>query len=238
MKVFVVGASGATGKLVVLQLLQYKMAVRMVVREHAVLHPSMIDNPLVEIERGNIDSFSQEKVQGLLHDCDAAICCLGHTVNLKGIFGKPHKLVLHAVQKITAAMEALACYQKCILMSTTAYTNTKAGEKNGFREGVVFSILNVLLPPQRDNMLAGDYLVRHIGESKAFSWVAVRPDTLIDEESGSAYDVVPHPRQSPVFNAGKTNRINVASFMADLLFDEGLWKQWMYTTPVLYNKLG
>lgn len=74
MKVLVLGASGATGKLVVFQLLQRRIAVKLVVREHAVLHPLIIENPLVEIERGNIDSFSQQKVQELLDDCDAAIC--------------------------------------------------------------------------------------------------------------------------------------------------------------------
>ena len=238
MKVLVLGASGATGKLVVFQLLQRRIAVKLVVREHAVLHPLIIENPLVEIERGNIDSFSQQKVQELLDDCGAAVCCLGHRTTIRGIFGKPHKLVIHAVQKVTTAMEALSCSQKLILMSTTAYTNKQDGEKNRFGEALVLSLLKVLLPPHRDNMLAADFLVHRIGTRGAFSWVAVRPDTLIDAENPSEYELFSHTNRSPVFNAGKTSRINVAACMAELLTDEQLWEQWKYKTPVLYNKLG
>jgi len=238
MKAVVVGASGATGKLVVSQLLERTISTRIVVRTNAVLPQTLSNHPLVEIVTGDIDTFSQATIQELLKDCDAVICCLGHRTTLKGIFGKPHRLVIHAVQKITAAMEMTAKSQKFILMSTTAYTNTSQGEKNSFGESVVFSLLKVLLPPHRDNMLAVDDLVHRIGESKAFSWVAVRPDTLIDEEMPSAYEVVVHTKRSPVFDAGKTSRINVACFMAELLQDRALWEQWKYQTPVIYNKLG
>ncbi len=237
MKVLVLGASGATGKLVVLQLLQRKIAVKMLIREHAVLHPLIIEDPLVEIERGNIDLLSQQEVQELLDDCDAAICCLGHRTTMKGLFGKPHNLVHHAVQKVAAAMESRCCSQKFMLMSTTAYTNKQDGEKNRFGEALVLSLLKVLLPPHRDNMLAADYLVHQIGESQAFSWVALRPDTLIDAENPSEYELFAHTNQSPVFNAGKTSRINVAACMAQLLTDEALWERWKYKMPVLYNKL-
>jgi hypothetical protein len=108
--------------------------------------------------------------RGLLKDCGAAVCCLGHRTTIRGIFGKPHRLVIHAVQKVTTAMEALSCSQKFILMSTTAYTNKQDGEKNRFGEALVLSLLKVLLPPHRDNMLAADFLVHRIGTRGAFSW--------------------------------------------------------------------
>lgn len=238
MKTLVLGGSGATGVLVVSQLLERNIDVRMVVRSSALLPQQIKENPLIEIVVGDIDTLTQQAMHDLLIDCDAAICCLGHRTSMKGIFGKPHKLVVHAVQKITAAMEKIAKSQKFILMSTTGYTNAKEGEKNSFGESVVFSILKVLLPPHRDNMDATDYLVNRIGQGKAFSWVAVRPDTLIDEQMPSAYEVLEHTKRSPVFDAGKTSRINVACLMAELLTDDVLWEQWKHKTPVIYNKIG
>ncbi|MFA6907189.1 MAG: NAD(P)-binding oxidoreductase [Sphaerochaeta sp.] len=238
MKVLILGASGATGRLVASELMKRMMSVRIVVREHAVLPQSSKENPLMEVVTGDVDTFTQQKVQELLDDCGAAVCCLGHRTTIRGIFGKPHRLVIHAVQKVTTAMEALSCSQKLILMSTTAYTNKQDGEKDRFGEALVLSLLKVLLPPHRDNMLAADFLVHRIGTRGAFSWVAVRPDTLIDAENPSEYKFFSHTNRSPVFNAGKTSRINVAACMAELLTDEQLWEQWKYKTPVLYNKLG
>ncbi len=238
MKVLILGASGATGRLVASELMKRMMSVRIVVREHAVLPQSSKENPLMEVVTGDVDAFTQQAIEGLLKDCGAAVCCLGHRTTIRGIFGKPHRLVIHAVQKVTTAMEALSCSQKFILMSTTAYTNKQDGEKNRFGEALVLSLLKVLLPPHRDNMLAADFLVHRIGTRGAFSWVAVRPDTLIDAENPSEYELFSHTNRSPVFNAGKTSRINVAACMAELLTDEQLWEQWKYKTPVLYNKLG
>jgi nucleoside-diphosphate-sugar epimerase len=237
MKVLILGASGATGRLVASELMKRMMSVRIVVREHAVLPQSSKENPLMEVVTGDVDTFTQQAIEGLLKDCGAAVCCLGHRTTIRGIFGKPHRLVIHAVQKVTTAMEALSCSQKLILMSTTAYTNKQDGEKNRFGEALVLSLLKVLLPPHRDNMLAADFLVHRIGTRGAFSWVAVRPDTLIDAENPSEYELFSHTNRSPVFNAGKTSRINVAACMAELLADEQLWEQWKYKTPVLYNKL-
>ena len=238
MKVLILGASGDTGRLVASELMKRMMSVRIVVREHAVLPQSSKENPLMEVVTGDVDTFTQQAIEGLLKDCDAAVCCLGHRTTIRGIFGKPHRLVIHAVQKVTTAMEALSCSQKFILMSTTAYTNKQDGEKDRFGEALVLSLLKVLLPPHRDNMLAADFLVHRIGTRGAFSWVAVRPDTLIDAENPSEYELFSHTNRSPVFNAGKTSRINVAACMAELLTDEQLWEQWKYKTPVLYNKLG
>ncbi len=44
--------------------------------------------------------------------------------------------------------------------------------------------------------------------------------------------------EAPILNAGKTSRINVGHFMAELATDEVLWKKWVYQTPVIYNKEG
>ncbi|MDZ7623130.1 MAG: NAD(P)H-binding protein [Ignavibacteriaceae bacterium] len=161
---------------------------------------------------------------------------LGHNISLKGIFGPPYKLVSNTLRKIIEALHSLKLNQKFILMSTTAYTNKTAGEKNSFGEKIIFSLLKVFLPPHRDNMLSADHLVYKLDEITDIEWVAVRPDTLIDEEKESRYEIHNHKIRSPIFNPGKTSRINVSHFMAELVTNDKLWQEWKHKTPVLYNK--
>lgn len=236
MKTLVLGASGATGKLVVSQLLERNISARIVIRESATIPDKIIEDKNIEIVKGNIDSFSTGKLRDFMVDCDSIVCCLGHNISFKGIFGQPHKLVLNAVKKITAAIASYDAAKKFILMSTTAYTNKNQGEKNTFGEKLVFSLLEIVLPPHKDNILAGDHLVYEVGASEKIEWIAVRPDSLFDEESKSEYEIHEKKMRSPIFNAGKTSRINVGHFMVELLVNDSLWKDWKYKTPVIYNK--
>ncbi|HSP88509.1 MAG TPA: hypothetical protein VLN45_10280, partial [Ignavibacteriaceae bacterium] len=91
--------------------------------------------------------------------------------------------------------------------------------------------------PHRDNMSAADYLINNnISANPNVEWVAVRPDSLIDESKESAYEIHNHKKCSPIFNPGKTSRINVSHFMVDLITNDKLWDEWKYKTPVIYNK--
>jgi nucleoside-diphosphate-sugar epimerase len=237
MKVLVLGASGATGRLVVMQFLKRKIATRILIRESAVLSQDILENPLLETVKGNINELDQSAMHDLVQGCDTIISCLGHTISFKGIFGQPHYLVLDAVRKLCkTANENTEEKVKLILMSTTAYTNTVSGEKNSLGEMIIFSLLMCMLPPHRDNIKAANFLIEEIGlKNKKIEWVAVRPDTLIDEELESPTEIFESPQRSPIFDAGKTSRINVSQFMADLATDEKIWKQWLGKTPVLYN---
>jgi nucleoside-diphosphate-sugar epimerase len=238
MKVLVLGASGATGKLVVMQLIKRQINIRVVVREGALLSAEILDNPLVEIERGNITEFNDSEMISLLQDCNAIVSCLGHNITIRGIFGKPRNLVFDTIRNISVIVKEKADKKvKLILMSTTACTNTIAGEKNSVGERIILSILKLLLPPHRDNVKTANYLHKEIGkDNEKIEWIAVRPDTLVNEDNNSAYEVYESPVRSPVFNAGTTSRINVSHFMADLLINERLWREWQYKMPVVYNK--
>ncbi len=235
MKTIILGASGATGKLVVMQLIKRQINIRILVRENASLPKEVLESPLVEIIRGNITEINKEKMSILLKDCEAIVSCLGHNISFKGIYGKPHYLVSSTIKKITEAIEENR-KMKIILMSTTAYTNKKNGEINTIGEKIVFSVLKVLLPPHKDNVKAADFLIGNIGkENEQIEWIAVRPDTLINEEIVSKYEVFETLMRSPIFDSGETSRINVSHFMAELLIDEELWNKWKYKMPVIYN---
>jgi hypothetical protein len=95
----------------------------------------------------------------------------------------------------------------------------------------------LLLPPHRDNENAADYLRTAVGQNdKSIEWVAVRPDSLIDEDQVTEYNVSPSPTRSAIFAPGSTSRINVAHFIADLITDGTVWDQWKGQMPVIYNK--
>ncbi|MBI9071910.1 MAG: SDR family oxidoreductase [Melioribacteraceae bacterium] len=236
MKVLVLGASGATGKLVVQQFVKRNIQVRIIVRETAILPSQISADKKIEIIKGNISDFEITKIKDIVKDCDSVICCLGHNLSFKGIYGSPRKLVSNAVSKIIEAMQSLNIYPKFILMSTTAYTNRKIEEVDDFREKIIFSLLEVLLPPHKDNMLAAYELVHKLSSKTSIEWVAVRPDSLFDEENVSKYEIHNNKIRSAIFNSGKTSRINVSHFMAELVTNEKLWQEWKFKTPVIYNK--
>jgi nucleoside-diphosphate-sugar epimerase len=122
MKVLVLGASGATGKLVVQQLVKKNIQVRIVVRDSAIIPIQILNNKSIEVIKGNINDFDISKIKDLVKDCDSVICCLGHNLSFKGIYGPPHKLVYNTVVKIIEALQSMELNPKFILMSTTAYT--------------------------------------------------------------------------------------------------------------------
>jgi len=238
MKVLVLGASGATGSLVVKQLIKRKIKTRILIRRTASLTDEIIENPLVETVEGNINELDQSEMNKLMANCNVVISCLGHNISFKGLFGKPRYLVFEAIKKISETVKNTANKKvKIILMNTTGYTNSLSGEKNSIAESIILSLLMFLLPPHRDNITAANFLINEIGkQEEMIEWVAVRPDTLINSDEESEYEVFESPVRSPIFNAGKTSRINVSHFMAELVTDEELWKRWLYKTPVLYNK--
>ncbi len=103
-KVLVLGASGATGRLVVTQLFRRNIIARIVVRRNASLPEEIRKNHMIEIVRGNISEFDDATNVALIEGCDAVVCCLGHNITLKGLFGQPRMLVYGALKNICDAI--------------------------------------------------------------------------------------------------------------------------------------
>ncbi|MFN7253419.1 MAG: NAD(P)-binding oxidoreductase [Anaerobacillus sp.] len=238
MRVLVLGATGATGKLVVKQLIKRQINTRILIRKSAVLDKEIQENPLVEIVVGNIDEFNVSEIDSLIDENNVIISCLGHNVTLKGVFGKPRYLVFNAIKRISLSVKKQANKKvKLILMGTTGYTNSLMGETNSMGETIIHSLLKLLLPPHRDNLKAANYLITEIGnKDEKIEWVVVRPDSLVNHDEESSYEICQSPVRSPIFNAGKTSRINVSHFMTELVTVDKTWKDWQFKTPVIYNK--
>ncbi len=237
MKIVVLGANGATGRQVVRELISRGIPTRILIRKTAVLDPDIEKSSYVEIVKGSISELGRSELSHLLSDCTVVISCLGHTPTLRGMFGKPRKLVTDAIQKVSETVKTSERKIKLILMSTTGYTNRSIGESHSWGERIILSALSVLLPPHRDNVMAADYLVDVLGkENKYVSWVAVRPGTLVNYDELSLYELTSSPVRSPLFNPGKTSRRNVGHFITELATDPLLWERWECKTPVIYNK--
>jgi len=122
-------------------------------------------------------------------------------------------------------------------MNTTGNRNRDLSEPISFAQKCVIGLIRLLLPPHVDNEKAADYLRIQMGQNDQFvEWVAVRPDGLTMEEEVTEYEIHPSPIRSAIFNAGKTSRINVGHFMAQLINDNELWNKWKGQMPVIYNK--
>jgi uncharacterized protein YbjT (DUF2867 family) len=239
MNVFVVGASGATGRLLVEHLLERGHVVKAIVRSPGSLPEALRSHEHLSVTQGSLLAMSDVELAQLVDGCDAIASCLGHNTTFKGMYGKPRRLVTDATRRLCAAVKEIGPEgsTKVVLMNTTGNRNRDLDEPVSLAQRLIVGLLRLVLPPHADNEQAADHLRTKIGHNdRLIEWVVVRPDGLIDEGAVSDYDVYPSPTRSAIFDAGKTSRINVGHFMADLISDDDLWQKWQGQMPAIYNK--
>jgi NAD(P)-dependent dehydrogenase (short-subunit alcohol dehydrogenase family) len=239
MTVLVLGATGATGRLLAKQLLDRGVNVRAIVRSPEKLPAEIRNHPRLTAIEGSALDLSDSEIAQHVRDCSAVISCLGHTLNLKGIYGHPRMLVTETTRRLCSAIKANKPSQpvRFVLMNTAGNRNRDIPETISFGQRCAISLIRLLLPPHRDNENAADYLRTEVGnDDKIIEWAVVRPDTLVNHSAVSQYDVCPSPIRSALFNPGRASRINVAHFMVELVTDDGLWDKWKGQMPVIYNK--
>lgn len=239
MATLIVGASGATGRLLTQQLLARGEQVRIIVRSTTNLPDKINSHENLSVIQANILDLSDNELAQHVSGCGAVASCLGHNLSLKGMYGHPRKLVTDATKRLCAAIKANEPNEpvKFVLMNTTGNRNRDAEEPISLSQRCVVSLIRLLIPPHADNENAADYLRAKIGQTdETIQWVVVRPDSLTDETEPTRFELHPSPTRSAIFDAGKTSRINVACFMADLVGDDRVWNEWKGKMPVIYNK--
>lgn len=239
MTVLVVGASGATGRLLVRQLLDRGLNVKAIVRSPDRLPDEVRSHRGLSVIHASVLDLSDGEMARHVSGCGALASCLGHNLSLKGIYGQPRRLVTDATRRLCDAIKANKPGRpvRFVLMNTAGNSNRDIPERVSFPQKCVIRLIRLLLPPHVDNEKAADYLRTEVGQKDAaIEWAVVRPDTLIDESEVSEYEVYPSPVRSAVFNAGRTSRINVAHFMAELITDDDTWNTWNGQMPVIYNR--
>jgi len=240
MNILIVGATGATGRLLTEELLNRGQLVKVIVRSPDKLPVGIRNHDNLSVIHASILDLSDAKLNQHVKGCDAVASCLGHNLNLKGIYGHPRKLVTDATRRLCDAIKANAPEKsvKFVLMNTTGNSNRDLDEPISFAQKGIIGLLRLLMPPHADNEQAADYLRVKIGQKdEIVEWTAVRPDGLIDEDEVTTYDLHPSPVRSAIFDSGQTSRINVGHFMAELITEDDLWQKWKGQMPVIYNKV-
>jgi hypothetical protein len=226
--------------LLVKQLLNRGLHVKVIVRSPAKLPEEIRSHSNLAVLQASVLDLSDAELAQHVKGCDAVASCLGHNISLKGIYGYPRLLVTDTTRRLCNAIKANQPDKpvRFVLMNTAGNSNRDIPEKISFAQQCVIGLIRLLLPPHVDNERAADYLRVQIGQNDGtIEWAAVRPDTLLNEEQVTEYEVHPSPTRSAIFNAGATSRINVAHFMADLITDDVIWNKWKGKMPVIYNKV-
>ncbi len=240
MTALVVGASGATGRLLVEQLLNRGQSVKIIIRTVDSLPGTIKNHENVFVIQASVLDLSDTEMTQHVRGCVAIASCLGHNMSFKGLYGQPRRLVTDATRRLCSAIKANKPETpiKFVLMNTTGNSNRDLSERISFSQKCVIWLLRLLLPPHMDNEKAADFLRTEIGQNDGvIEWAAVRPDSLIDESEVSEYDVHSSPTRSALFDAGTTSRINVGHFMSDLITDHDTWIKWKGQMPVIYNSI-
>lgn len=240
MNKLIVGATGATGRLLTEELLNRGQLVKVIVRSPDKLPAAVKNHDNLTVIQASVLDLSDAELAKHTKGCDAVVSCLGHNMTFKGMYGHPRKLVTDATRRLSEAIQANRPEKptKFVLMNTTGNRNRDLNEPISFTEKFIVGLLRLLLPPHSDNEQAADYLRSKIGQNdKLIEWAAVRPDNLIDEDEVTPYDIYPSPIRSAIFDAGQTSRINVGYFMAELITEDDIWQKWQGQMPVIYNKV-
>ncbi len=239
MTTLVVGASGATGRLLVEQLLERGQQVRIIVRSTENLPDIITSHDKLSVIHASVLHLSDTEIAQHVSGCDALASCLGHNLSFKGIFGSPRRLVTDATRRLCSAVNANKPKKpvKFVLMNTAGNSDRDLNEQISFGQKCIIGLFRLLLPPHVDNENAADYLRTQIGQNAGtIEWAVVRPDNLINETEITEFTVHPSPIRSAIFDAGVTSRINVGCFMADLISNDDTWNEWKGKMPVIYNK--
>ncbi len=238
MTTLVVGASGATGRLLVEELVNRGENIKVIIRALDRIPESIRRHQNVSVIEASVLDLSADELSRHVKECGAVASCLGHNLSFKGMYGQPRRLVTETTKRLCAAIRSNNAAQavKFVLMNTTGNSNRDLQEQISFGQKLVIGALRLLLPPHVDNEEAADFLRTGIGQrDNEIEWVAVRPDNLSDEDVVTGYDVCPSPTRSAIFDSGSTSRINVGHFMADLITEDDIWNKWQGQMPVIYN---
>ena len=242
----VIGATGATGKYVVKQLLERDQIVKVVVRSKQRMmdllqemnkNGTKVDitsSSNLQITEASFLDLSDTEVEDLIKGCTAAVSCLGHNMTFQGLYGKPRRLVTDSVQRLTSAIAKVNPSCKFVLMGTDGVSNPSTDDQRSVMERIILFLLRHLLPPHADNEAVAEYLLNYnSGKKQVLGWSIVRPTDL---QNGGVckyklYDKPP----GGLFGSGICTRANVAAFMVQLIVDTKTWEQYKFQMPVIHD---
>ncbi len=105
MTILVVGASGATGQLLVAQLLNRGQKVRVIVRTMGNLPKTITNHENISVIQASVLDLNDAELAQHVKGCNAIASCQGHNMSFKGIFGQPRRLVTDATRRLCDAIK-------------------------------------------------------------------------------------------------------------------------------------
>jgi hypothetical protein len=235
--VLILGGTGRTGRRVIDQLLERGFEVRAVVRSVKRLPEGIVSRDRLTLIEAELLSLSQKDLLDQVRGCVAVISCLGHTTDLKGIFGPPRDLVTRATERVCRAIAEIQPPSpvKFVLMSSVSVNRPgRLDSRRGMIERAFVKMLRGLVPPSRDNQEAADFLNNGVGRADPFvQWVIVRPDTLVDGDIGSY--ALHEGLVSSLAKPDQSAMSNVAHFMCELVSEPKTWDEWKGRLPVIID---
>ena len=239
----VVGATGMTGRHVVQQLLEQGHLVRVIVRSKQRMLDALANLPdvkdrLLQVKEASLLDLTDGEICEQVKGTQAVICCLGHTMDFRGVFGHPRRLVTVAVNRLTTATIQVSenkqdNKQKFLLMGSNGVAHPGGrDDTRAFSDRALLTILRYLIPPHADNEEAAAYIYHSLGTS-GLEWIVERPTDLVDGVAGD-YILLDKPHGS-LFGSGVATRATVAKSMVDLLTSKNLWDKYKFTMPVVQD---
>ena len=153
MTILVSGATGATGGLLVTQLLDRGQSVKAVVRSPDSLPESIRHHERLSIVHTSLLDLTDTELAQHAQGCTAVASYLGHTMSFKGIYGNPRRLVTDATIWLCKAIHSNNpdTTTKFVLMNTAGNSNRDLHEPVSFGEKYVIGLVRLLVPPHANS---------------------------------------------------------------------------------------
>jgi nucleoside-diphosphate-sugar epimerase len=233
----VVGATGATGKHVVQQLLNQDRPVHVIVRSKERMLDALTDkskaDTLLTITEASVVDLTDEQLQQHANQVDNVVCCLGHNMSFRGIFGHPRRLVSQTVERLSKCLaQTTGTRRKLIVMNSDGVAHPAGSDDKLTLFASLIIALCRFLPPHTDNEAVASYLYNLAGTGN-MEWVAVRPTSLVNGDL-TEYKLYSKPIYG-LFGSAIATRANVAKCMVDLITNDELFAEYKFRMPVLYD---
>lgn len=252
----VIGGTGATGRHVVYQLLEQNRPVHVIVRSKERMVSILKDLnfctdksernistandtadatalfPLLTITEASIVDMTDQQLHDHCSNADNVVCCLGHNMTLKGMYGHPRRFVSETVQRLCKILAQTTGQRRKFIVMTSDGVPHPSDDPYGFWTRCIMGMIRRCVPPHADNEAVGTYLYNLIGSGN-MEWIMVRPTNLVN---GPITKYVLHDKPvGGLFGNQVVSRANVAKYMVDLITNDVLFKQYKFRMPVIHD---
>lgn len=253
----VLGGTGATGRYVVHQLLRLNRRVHVVVRsKHRMIEALQdidflnnisnrfpVENnegndntammyPLLTIIEGSVADLTDQQIKDYCNNVENVVCCLGHTLSFKGIYGHPRRFVSKTVERFSTVLASSTGPKRKLIVMTSDGVPHPSDDPYGFWLRTIMGCIRRCIPPHADNEAVGTYFSNLIGAGN-MEWIMVRPTNLRNGPV-TKYKLYNKP-VGLIFGKQVVTRANVAKFMVDLIVDATLFNEYRFRMPVLHD---